>query len=1312
VTFGAAGTTLRAGVGGTLANNVALANSGTISNGGLAQTLSGVVGGAGGVTIAGTGTTTLTGVNTYTGVTTIAAGNRLVIGGAGQLVSGSSNSAGSTITNNGVFEYASSADQFIGSNLAGTGSLVKTGTGTLTINTLNNNNSYSGGTILSEGRLRVRGVALGSGTLSFNGGALSADSTVGITLSIPMVVTSATATIGDAIDNGSVVLQGLLDLGGATRTLNVLSAVQMSGAVSNGGFTKLGSGILTLSSSNTFAGGATLTEGRVLAGTDASLGSGTITFNGGGLSSNNTGARTFTNPVVFSGSGTLGDTTQTGALTFSGGVDLGGATRTINVLSSATFSGAVSGAGGLTKDGAGNLVLSTANSYGGPTSVNAGTLTVGDASALGSDAAALNVNGGTLSIGSGLDIVRTGPITVAGGVISGGTLTNGGASPLAGQSGTISSVLAGSAGLTKTSNGLLTLSGANTFTGPLRIESGTLRTTAAVNNAGVAGALGSGSNIIINGGAWQWSHAAGASTDRTLTIGTNGATVYVAGAVTTGGTLAGAIEYEGSGARTLNLLVGESRASATRGAFLLGNIGDNGGPTTINVAVGSGMGAANGDQTNFTLSGTINATGGLNVASGSNLRVILTGNYSGLGGGVTIGEGSTLALATGTLATSAVNNGRIASEQQTAQNVTITGTISGNGSVVQGGGGAKTLRLLSTENSYTGTTTLNSASGITGTLIVSKLANGGVNSSIGASSSAAANLVIGPNAGSHVVQYVGTGDSTDRLFTLATSNTGSSGGLTIRNDGSGGLDFTNTGAIVFDNSASSSQAFGLPLTLSGSYSGTNSFAPVIADNSGATKSSLVVSGSGAWIVSGNNSFSGGSTLSGGVARLILGSASALGTGTLTMNGGLAAGLDLSGVNAVQNAVVLGGNSAGIVGSNNIELAGVVSSAGNRLLTIANTGTTTFSNANTYTGTTSVDAGVLVLNNSSALSTSNLRINNGVIGLTGSSGGDFTRALGTGNSQVQITGGGGFAAIDGNRSVNLGGSGATVTWGAGNFMTASGGTFELGAAGGVGVLDFQNAMALGGAGNSRNIFVEKGASLIDAKLSGIISGGAGFSKLGTGVLELTGQNTYTGTTTVAAGKLLVNGTNSGGGRMIVEAGATLGGSGRIAGVVDVFGTLSPGNSPGLLTTGSLVLNASSTTLIDITGAVRGTEYDGIDLLNNDGLTYGGALSFDITSLFSESVTLDIFNFGNGTSLGDFASVSATGAYGAFNFSLTAPGSGIWEYIYNPGNPTNETTIRFRESTGDIEFAVVPEPGSLAICGIGVAMAAWRLRRRRR
>jgi autotransporter-associated beta strand protein len=121
-------------------------------------------------------------------------------------------------------------------------------------------------------------------------------------------------------------------------------------------------------------------------------------------------------------------------------------------------------------------------------------------------------------------------------------------------------------------------------------------------------------------------------------------------------------------------------------------------------------------------------------------------------------------------------------------------------------------------------------------------------------------------------------------------------------------------------------------------------------------------------------------------------------------------------------------------------------------------------------------------------------------------------------------------------------------------------------------------------NKRNITIaDKGAWLAATSgntltVSGVISTLPGMSNApvtfgvassGTGTVNLTGNNIYTGTTTVAAGTLLVNGTNSGGGAYTVASGGTLGGSGSIvtansAGAAVLGGgRLSPGNSPGVL-----------------------------------------------------------------------------------------------------------------------------------------------------
>lgn len=79
-----------------------------------------------------------------------------------------------------------------------------------------------------------------------------------------------------------------------------------------------------------------------------------------------------------------------------------------------------------------------------------------------------------------------------------------------------------------------------------------------------------------------------------------------------------------------------------------------------------------------------------------------------------------------------------------------------------------------------------------------------------------------------------------------------------------------------------------------------------------------------------------------------------------------------------------------------------------------------------------------------------------------------------------------------------------------------------------------------------------APMVDA------SGGSFLTKQGPGTMELTATNTYTGTTTVSAGTLLVNGSTSTG-AVNVSSGATLAGDGTIGGTVTIAsgGTLSPG-----------------------------------------------------------------------------------------------------------------------------------------------------------
>lgn len=192
-------------------------------------------------------------------------------------------------------------------------------------------------------------------------------------------------------------------------------------------------------------------------------------------------------------------------------------------------------------------------------------------------------------------------------------------------------------------------------------------------------------------------------------------------------------------------------------------------------------------------------------------------------------------------------------------------------------------------------------------------------------------------------------------------------------------------------------------------------------------------------------------------------------------------------------------------------------------------------SNSYTGTTTITDGVLVAQDGTTLSNASGLI----LGGTTTSGvfqtsGDFTRDLVASASAAAntvswnstlTTGGGGFAASTGRLVVSLGGLGSpsALVWNTNGFLGTTGtttGPLVLNSTTALGEVEFRNAIDLNGA--ARTITVNDNTTTFTdfATISGVISGSGGIIKNGTGLLQLVGANTYTGTTAVTAGQLVV------------------------------------------------------------------------------------------------------------------------------------------------------------------------------------------------
>ncbi|MCR2277173.1 autotransporter-associated beta strand repeat-containing protein [Salmonella enterica] len=1008
--------------GGTLvASNVEALGTGDITDNATLELNTGgdfdnVISGSGQVVKSGDKTLTLSGANSYTGGTTISGGT-LVASNVEALGSGD-------VTDNATLELNTSGD--FANNIGGTGSVVKSGDKTLT---LSGANSYTGGTIISGGTLVATNVdALGTGdvidnaTLELNTGgdfdnAISGSGQVVKSGDDTLALSGANSYSGaTTISGGTLIAANVNALGTGAIDNRASLLLDASGqftvtdlTTESGGNTEIGAGSTLQATTLTQKSDSTLTinldsntaDPVIHAASQVSL-AGTLDITGVGdvldsdpastddldtftlIASDKTIAGDFEKLTVagmdadladfITVDGRIDDTGKqyelTTALTWYADRDdaVTDAHGTFN-LTNADGSFAVntvlenvdatldpaSATGwdgtSLIKQGAGTLILNAENTYTGGTTISGGTLVATNVDALGSgdvtDDATLELN-------------------------TGGTFDN---------------AISGSGQVVKSGDETLTLSGTNTYSGGTTINDGTLIATS-------VDALGSGdvtNNAVLElntGG--QFDNAISGSGqvvksgDETLTL--SGTNTYSGGTLISGGTLvASNVEALGTGDVTDNATL-----EMNTGGDFINNIG------------GTGRVEKSGDET-LTLSGSNTYTGGTLISGGT----LVATNVEALGTG-DVTDNAVLELNTGG---DFINN------------------IGGTGRVEKSGDDTLTL---SGSNSYTGGTLISG-----GTLVatnVDALGSGDV------TNNAVLELNTGgtfDNAISGSGQVVKSGDET---LTLSGSNT-YTGGTTI-NDGT--LIATSVDALgsgdVTDNAV-------LELNTGGDF-----------DNAISGSGQVVKSGDETLTLSGTNSYTDGTLISGGT--LVATNLEALGTGDVTNN----ATLELN----------TGGDFI-----NNIGGTGRVEKSGDETLTL--------SGSNTYTGGTLISGGTLVATNVEALGTGDVT-DNAVLELN--TGGDFINNIG-GTGRVEKSG---------DDTLTLSGS-----------NSYTGGTLISG-----GTLVATNVDALGSGDVTDNATLELNTG---GTFDNAISGSGQVVKSGDETLTLSGANSYTGGTLISGGTLV-------------------------------------------------------------------------------------------------------------------------------------------------------------------------------------------------